>query len=104
MTAYQIFHPGSLSDIWGDFIVYRNLVPADKRLPSFQELCGSILDVTLPRKVEPAYGHWWRILTKLGILNAKREASGSSRHTHAGWDGISKPVPYGWLAWLGFYW
>jgi hypothetical protein len=58
MTQYQVFHPGSLYDIWGDFIVYRNLVPADLRLASFKELRKTLFaeEVSLPRKVEPAYG------------------------------------------------
>jgi hypothetical protein len=58
MTAYQIKHTGSLHDIWGDFIVYRNLVPADHRLPAFNDLKGNLFNIgtPLPRKVEPAYG------------------------------------------------
>jgi hypothetical protein len=57
-TSYQIKHTGSLHDLWGDFIVFRNLIPADKRLPSFQDLKGTLFntDIPLPRKVEPAYG------------------------------------------------
>jgi hypothetical protein len=57
-TPYQIKHTGSLSNIWGDFIVFRNLIPADKRLPTFQDLKGILFDgeIPLPRKVEPAYG------------------------------------------------
>jgi hypothetical protein len=57
-TAYQIKHTGSLYNIWGNFIVYRNLIPADRRLPSFQDLKGSLFnsEIPLPRKVEPAYG------------------------------------------------
>jgi hypothetical protein len=57
-TTYQIKHTGSLYNIWGNFIVYRNLIPADQRLPSFQDLKGTLFntDVPLPRKVEPAYG------------------------------------------------
>jgi len=58
MTAYRIYHTRSLYEIWGDFIVYRNLVPADQRLPSFKELKRTLFDEEspLPRKVEPAYG------------------------------------------------
>lgn len=58
METYQIDRTGSLYDIWGGFIVYRNLTPADPRLPSFKELRGTVLDegISLPRKVEMAYG------------------------------------------------
>jgi hypothetical protein len=58
MSTYQIRHSGSLFDIWGDFIVYRNLVPADHRLPAFKDLKEDLFnsDIPLPRKVEPAYG------------------------------------------------
>ena len=58
MTTYQIQHTGSLHNIWGDFMVYRNLVPADHRLPAFNDLKGNLFDTEtpLPRKVEPAYG------------------------------------------------
>jgi hypothetical protein len=57
-TSYQIKHTGSLQHIWGNFIVYRNLIPADRRLPSFQDLKGALFnsELPLPRKVEPAYG------------------------------------------------
>jgi hypothetical protein len=57
-TSYQIKHTGSLYNIWGNFIVYRNLIPADRRLPSFQDLKGSLFnsEIPLPRKVEPGYG------------------------------------------------
>jgi len=58
-TSYQIKPTGSLHDLWGNFMVYRNLIPADKRLPSFQDLKGTLFntDIPLPRKVEPAYGN-----------------------------------------------
>ena len=58
MTPFQAYKTGSLHDIWGDFIVYRNLVPADGRLPSFKELRRTLYkeEIPLPRKVEPAYG------------------------------------------------
>jgi len=57
-TSYQIKQTGTLYDLWENFIVYRNLIPADQRLPSFQDLKGTLFntDVPLPRKVEPAYG------------------------------------------------
>jgi hypothetical protein len=48
----------SLREFLGDFVVYRNLIPADARLPSVAELREDLdLDGNaLPRKAEPAYG------------------------------------------------
>jgi hypothetical protein len=48
-----------LHEILGDFVVYRNLIPADDRLPSVVEI-GKQLGLAkdgLPRKAEPEYGH-----------------------------------------------
>lgn len=58
MTPYQVLQTSSLYDLWEDFIVYRNLVPADRRLASFKELGKTLFKdaIPLPRKVEPAYG------------------------------------------------
>jgi hypothetical protein len=58
MTEYRVYQTSALHELWGDFIVYRNLVPADKRLASFQELRKTLFkeEIPLPRKVEPAYG------------------------------------------------
>jgi len=56
--TYAIYGRTSLYEFLGDFIVYRNLVPADKRLPSLAAL-REPLDLgasVLPRKAEPAYG------------------------------------------------
>jgi hypothetical protein len=48
----------SLHEILGDLVVYRNLVPADDRLPSVAGIRDHLgLDEgRLPRKAEPAYG------------------------------------------------
>ncbi len=48
----------SLYEIWGDFIVYRNLIPSDRRLPSFLDLHEDLgLSAhALPRKSEAEYG------------------------------------------------
>jgi hypothetical protein len=49
----------TLHEILGDFVVYRNLIPADDRLPSVVEI-GKQLGLAvngLPRKAEPEYGH-----------------------------------------------
>jgi hypothetical protein len=47
-----------LREIVGDLVVYRNLIPADERLPSIAELRAELgLEPNaLPRKAEPAYG------------------------------------------------
>jgi hypothetical protein len=56
---YTFFGKSSLFDIWGDFIVYRNLVPADRRLPAISELRKklSLQSRNLPRKTDPDYAH-----------------------------------------------
>ena len=48
----------SLHEILGDFVVYRNLIPADDRLPSVAEIRGQLglEENALPRKAEPEYG------------------------------------------------
>jgi hypothetical protein len=48
----------TLYEFMGDFVVYRNLNPADARLPRFAEVQAPLgLENTgLPRKAEPAYG------------------------------------------------
>ena len=54
---YTIFGKSSLFDIWGDFIVYRNLVPADNRLSEISALRKhlSLQSPNLPRKTDPDY-------------------------------------------------
>jgi hypothetical protein len=57
-VTYKTYGLTSLYQILGDFVVYRNLVPADARLPSVAEL-RERLDLgenALPRKAEPEYG------------------------------------------------
>jgi hypothetical protein len=48
----------TLHEIWGDFLVYRNLVPSDPRLPAVDDLLGPLgmSAKTMPRKAEPEYG------------------------------------------------
>ena len=48
---------GKLSDAFGDFIVYRNLIPVDDRLPTIRDLRSKagLVEGQLPRKAEPAY-------------------------------------------------
>jgi hypothetical protein len=56
--TYAAYGLTSLAEILGDFVVYRNLIPADQRLPSVEDLRGplGLEKNTLPRKAEPAYG------------------------------------------------
>jgi hypothetical protein len=56
--TYQITGLASLHAFIGDRLVYRNLVPADPRLPPVADLRGQLglEGNALPRKAEPAYG------------------------------------------------
>jgi hypothetical protein len=56
--AYTTHGLTCLHEIVGDLVVYRNLVPADERLPSIAELREGLgLEANaMPRKAEPAYG------------------------------------------------
>jgi len=56
--AYKSYGITTLHEYLGDHIVYRNLVPADDRLPGAREVLRAmgIPDAALPRKAEPAYG------------------------------------------------
>jgi hypothetical protein len=56
--AYKTTGQSTLAETFGDFVVYRNLIPADPRLPSVDILRSQLgLQAgTLPRKAEPLYG------------------------------------------------
>jgi hypothetical protein len=68
--AYEIRGLTSLHETLGDFIVYRNLVPADPRLPSFGNLRAplGLESKSLSRKAEPEYG---RVLAEM-LRQARR--------------------------------
>ncbi|MGQ9834059.1 MAG: hypothetical protein ACUVRJ_09740 [Candidatus Villigracilaceae bacterium] len=53
----KLYGLSALSDFWGDFIVYRNLKPADPRLPALGELRGklNLSPGVVPRKNETDY-------------------------------------------------
>jgi hypothetical protein len=55
---FQTHGTATLSEFLGDNVAYRNLVPADPRLPPVAELRAELgLDSgAIPRKAEPAYG------------------------------------------------
>jgi hypothetical protein len=58
MTTFKTHGLTSLHGIFRDAVVYRNLIPADPRLPAVHEL-GESLGLSgnaPPRKAEPAYG------------------------------------------------
>jgi len=69
-VAYASYGLTSLHDSLGDFVVYRNLVPADPSLPSLADIRERLdrRTVGLPRKADPAYG---QVLTEL--LRCARE-------------------------------
>jgi hypothetical protein len=56
--TYTTYGLTSLAEFLGNFVVYRNLIPADECLPSVADLAGplGLEENTLPRKAEPAYG------------------------------------------------
>ncbi len=56
--SYRKYDMTSLHSFLGDFVVYRNLIPADERLLSFPDLAAplGLPDRPLPRKAEPAFG------------------------------------------------
>jgi len=55
--AYKAYGLTTLQEILGENVVYRNLVPADERLPALSDLQGALgLEARIPRKAEPAYG------------------------------------------------
>ena len=58
LITYKTHGLTSLHEIMGDFVIYRNLIPADARLPAVAELREhlSLDGSTLPRKAEPEYG------------------------------------------------
>jgi len=58
-----MFRRGTIHDILGDLVVYRNLQPADERLRTPQLVGGAV-----PRKAEPAYAQ--AILRILGLAQA----------------------------------
>jgi hypothetical protein len=75
--GYQITGLTSLHETLRDFVVYRNLVPADPRLPSVDDLRGrlGLAGKSLPRKAEPDYGH---VLAEM-LRQARRVESGQGR-------------------------
>ncbi len=71
--TYQITALTSLHEIFGDFVVYRNLVPVDPRLPAIADLRQQLgLQAgVLPRKADPDYG---RVLAEM--LHQARDLAG----------------------------
>jgi hypothetical protein len=61
---FEITGTTSLHEFLGDFIVYRNLVPSDPRLPSIADLREQLHlgAAVLPRKADPDYG---RVLAEI---------------------------------------
>lgn len=103
---YRIRGLASLSDSLADFIVYRNLRPADPRLPGFADLRERLgLERSAsPRRAEPAYGRvaaeiprhaWWcgrpgaPIRQLLYVENTRMNDGTAFRNlcTAGGWQG-----------------
>jgi hypothetical protein len=54
---YRGYGTASLQEYLGERVVYRNLIPSDRRLPSLADLDGPLrLGGRVPRKAEPDYG------------------------------------------------
>jgi len=55
---FKTYGTATLSEFLGDNVAYRNLVPADPRLPPVGDLCSKLglESGTIPRKAETAYG------------------------------------------------
>jgi hypothetical protein len=55
--VYEVTGQTSLQEVLGNLVVYRNLVPADARLPSIDELRSQVNleSNVLPRKADPQY-------------------------------------------------
>jgi len=55
---FKTYGTATLSEFLGDNVAYRNLVPADPRLPPVVDLCAELglESGTIPRKAETAYG------------------------------------------------
>lgn len=54
----------SVHEFLGDFVVYRNLIPLDERLPSLDDVCeqADVPEGVTPRKSQPAYA---RVIVQL---------------------------------------
>jgi hypothetical protein len=72
---YETTGSTALHEITGDFVVYRNLTPADPRLPAIADLREQLgLEAgAIPRKTDPDYG---RVLAE--ILRQARELTAES--------------------------
>lgn len=60
----HVFGKSNVAEFLGDFVVYRNLIPMDERLPSLSEICAR-LDLPshkIPRKNEVSYA---RVIVEL---------------------------------------
>jgi hypothetical protein len=64
----KVYGRTSVHEFLGDFVVYRNLIPLDKRLPTLDDVRGSatqaagVPEGVTPRKSEPAYA---RVIVQL---------------------------------------
>jgi hypothetical protein len=79
LTRYKQYPTTTLAEVLGDFVVYRNLVPVDARLPAIDEVraAAEVPEATLPRKSEPAYA---RVVAE--ILKHARQLDAPDRPLH----------------------
>lgn len=66
--CYKVYGTTSLYEILNDLVVYRNLIPADRRLPTVDDLRVDLglADGKLPRKAEIEYGRVVAEMLKAG--------------------------------------
>jgi hypothetical protein len=74
MSHLRVFGKGSVAELLDDFLIFRNLIPVDKRLPGFEDLHShlNLPPDSIPRKLQPAYG-----LVVAEILRAAMKIHGS---------------------------
>ncbi|MEJ2305294.1 MAG: hypothetical protein P8Y14_27545, partial [Anaerolineales bacterium] len=68
-ASLSVFGRASVADFLGDFLVYRNLIPMDQRLPGLDAIRGQI-DLPagrVPRKLQPDHAR-----AIVHLLNAAR--------------------------------
>lgn len=72
----KILGTGTLAEVFGDFVAYRSLEPADQRLPGLTALRNpmGLARGRIPRKIEPVYGHV--VVEMLRAAQAVMELSG----------------------------
>ncbi len=78
-TSPQVFGRGRLSDLFGDFVIYRSLEPLDARLPGFKvaQRHVGLAGAACPRKQEKAYAS-----VATWIVEQAQQVRGSKERLH----------------------